>query len=94
MFVVWRIFCDSETNQSVVFTGTLDSKENGFGMPFVFAVLSFLFCLVFTFDIRCPVKMNVNQLHGTVNLAKVIGTPYLLWKLQIYGCSQMSSCTH
>lgn len=34
------------------------------------------FCLVFTFDIRCPVKMNVNQLHGNASLAKVIPTYY------------------
>ena len=54
-------------------------------MPFVFAVLSFLFCLVFTFDIRCPVKMNVNQLHATVKSCKGNRSPYLLWKLQVYG---------
>jgi len=82
MFMVWRIFCDFEANQSVVFTGTLHSEK--MVLKCHLSLLSshfFFFCVVFTFDIRCPVKMNVNQLHGTVSLGKVKGTPYLLWKL-------------
>jgi len=75
MFMVWRIFCDSETNKSVVFTGTLDSEKMVVECH-LSLLSSHFFGLVFTFDIRCPVKMNVNQLHGTASLAKLIPTCY------------------
>jgi hypothetical protein len=43
-------------------------------VPFILKkCCTLIFCLVFTFGIRCPINMNVSQLPGTVSLPTFYG---------------------